>query len=221
MKDPAVLFYTQDFLIGTYLMTNEQVGKYIRLLCLQQQNGGLSEKQMLKICGTKDEDIWTKFKLCDDGFYYNTRMLLEAEKRNKYCESRRDIRQTYVKRMENSNKKIENRNKKEEEFKGEVFEFAEKYPESMLDKFCNYWTEMNPSKTKMRFELQKTFEISKRLATWANRDKEFNKIEKTESLLTYKEILYKHNQGETDVWEKYEKVNINGKNMYQRKKIIL
>jgi len=28
-KDPAVLLYTQDFLVGTITMTNEQRGKYI------------------------------------------------------------------------------------------------------------------------------------------------------------------------------------------------
>jgi hypothetical protein len=60
-KDPTVLFYTQDFITGTLLMTYEQKGKYITLLCLQQQNGGLYECDMLQICGEKDEKIWTKF----------------------------------------------------------------------------------------------------------------------------------------------------------------
>ncbi|TRZ80528.1 DUF1376 domain-containing protein [bacterium] len=50
MKDPAVLFYTQDFITGTILMTDEQRGKYIMLLCLQHQNGKLTERDMLKIC---------------------------------------------------------------------------------------------------------------------------------------------------------------------------
>ena len=39
-KDPAILFYTQDFLVGTMMMSDEQVGQYIRLLCLQHQKGG-------------------------------------------------------------------------------------------------------------------------------------------------------------------------------------
>ena len=60
-KDPAVLFYTSDFLTGTTLMSNEQVGKYIRLLCIQHQKGVLSEKDMLKICDSYDEDIFDKF----------------------------------------------------------------------------------------------------------------------------------------------------------------
>jgi hypothetical protein len=85
MKDPAILFYTQDFLTGTFLMTDAQVGKYIRLLCLQQQNGKLTEKEMLKICKKRDEVIWKKFVL-EDGFYYNKRMIIEIEKRQNYSE---------------------------------------------------------------------------------------------------------------------------------------
>ena len=158
MKDPAVLFYTQDFLTGTFCMTDAQVGKYIRLLCLQQQNGGLTEREMLKVCGEKDDEIWAKFDF-DGEHYFNKRMALEANKRKSYCDSRRDIRKTYVERMEICNKKDEISNKKEEKeivFKSEVFEFLQKYPEEMLNKFCNYWTEKNKSGTKMRFELEKS-----------------------------------------------------------------
>jgi hypothetical protein len=71
-----------------------------------------------------------------------------------------------------SDKKIE---KREIKFKSEVFEFLNKYPEVLLNKFCNYWTEKNKSRTKMRFELEKTFEIDRRLSTWASKDKDFNK----------------------------------------------
>lgn len=187
MKDPAVLFYSQDFLTGTLLMTNEQKGKYITLLCLQHQNGKLSEKDMLKVCGEKDDDIWAKFT-CEDGFYYNGRMLIETNKRRKFTESRLANLSHMDSHMEICNKKDEIRNKKEEDeirFKSEVFEFAEKYPEAMLNKFCNYWTEKN-TKGKMRFEFEKTFEISKRLATWASRDKD---IVKTDAPISYEEML--------------------------------
>lgn len=57
-------------------------------------------------------------------------------------------------------------------FISEVWTYKENYPPEMLTKFCNYWTEKNKSGSKMRFELEKTFEISKRLATWNSRDKE-------------------------------------------------
>lgn len=111
-KDPAVLFYTSDFLTGTTLMSNEQVGKYIRLLCIQHQKGVLSEKDMLKICDSYDEDIFDKFEKTEEG-YFNKRMRDEFEKRKKYSESRannrkkkedmKNICNSYVEHMENEN----------------------------------------------------------------------------------------------------------------------
>ena len=116
-KDPAFLFYSSDFLTGTTLMSDEQIGKYIRLLCLQHQKGRLSEKDMLKICYSYDEDIFSKFSRDDAGLYFNKRLEDEMLKRSKYSESRRnnrlnskknkkdmnDISKTYVKHMENEN----------------------------------------------------------------------------------------------------------------------
>jgi hypothetical protein len=102
-KDPAFLFYTQDFYTGTVFMTDEQVGKYIRLLCLQHQTGHLEEKHMLNICKTYDVDIFSKFIRDDKGLYYNERLENEINRRLNYCESRRKNKlseKTYVKHME-------------------------------------------------------------------------------------------------------------------------
>lgn len=38
-----------------------------------------------------------------------------------------------------------------------------------LDKFTNYWTELNGSGTKQRWQMEKTFEVRKRLTTWLGR----------------------------------------------------
>lgn len=91
-KDPAFLFYSSDFLTGTSLMSDEQTGKYIRLLCLQHQKGRLSEKDMLKICLTYDEDIFSKFTKDASGLFYNQRLDAEVNKRAKFSESRRKNR---------------------------------------------------------------------------------------------------------------------------------
>lgn len=104
MKDPAFLFYSSDFLSGTLLMTDEQVGRYIKLLCLQHQKGHLKEKDMLNICKTYDEDIFSKFKKDDENNYYNERLEIETNKRKAYSESRRNNRrkkETYEKDMKN------------------------------------------------------------------------------------------------------------------------
>ena len=92
MKDPAFLFYSSDFLSGTMLMTDEEIGQYIKLLCLQHQKGHLKEKDMLNICKSYNEDIFSKFKKDEAGNYYNERLEYEANKRKAYSESRRNNR---------------------------------------------------------------------------------------------------------------------------------
>ena len=104
MKDPAFLFYSSDFLSGTMLMTDEEIGQYIKLLCLQHQKGHLKEKDMLNICKTYNEDIFSKFKKDEEGNYYNERLEYEANKRKAYSESRRNNRkkkEIYEKDMKN------------------------------------------------------------------------------------------------------------------------
>lgn len=45
--------------------------------------------------------------------------------------------------------------------------YKTKYPQELLDDFLNYWTESNGKK--QRWECERFFEISKRLATWLKR----------------------------------------------------
>ena len=184
-KDPAVLFYTSDFISGTLTMSDAQRGKYIMLLCLQHQQGLLNEDDMINICKTYDEKIYKKFIKTDDGFYYNERMKREADRRKNYSESRsknrKNICKSYDKHMETITETITKDKSKDKNielrttnFVSEVYSHEE-YPKEMLQKFCNYWTEPNKSKTKMRFELEKVFDVPRRLVTWASRDKEINK----------------------------------------------
>jgi len=45
---------------------------------------------------------------------------------------------------------------------------------NIIDEFISYWTEPNKSKTKMRFELERTWDTKRRLQTWIRNDKKFN-----------------------------------------------
>lgn len=89
-KDPAVLFYTADFMIGTNILTNEQVGMYIRLLCHQHQNGRFTREHAIRICGLIDDEVLDKFTKDKSDFFYNIRMEEEANKRSKFCKSRKE-----------------------------------------------------------------------------------------------------------------------------------
>ena len=112
-KDPAFLFYPGDFTTGTQFFTDEQIGKYIRLLMAQHQLGHLDEKHMIMICKSYDNDIFSKFVKDSDGCYFNQRLEDEIVKRKNYSESRgknrsskNNISKSYDNHMENRNKDI-------------------------------------------------------------------------------------------------------------------
>ena len=91
-KDPAFLFYSNDFDQKTKFFTDEQVGKYIRLMIAQHQHGHLTEQQMLFGCKTQDKQVLDKFIQDTDGLFYNERLEFEINKRKSFTESRRNNR---------------------------------------------------------------------------------------------------------------------------------
>jgi hypothetical protein len=105
-KDPAVLFYTSDFLSGTITMNYEQRGKYITLLCIQHQQSFLTDEDFESILTENDKRVKDKFEKQSDGTYVNLKLKNESERRKSYTESRRNNRKgknlstSYVKLME-------------------------------------------------------------------------------------------------------------------------
>lgn len=87
-KDPAVLFYTSDFLVGCAGLTMEERGQYITLLCLQHTTGHLSKKAIQLAVGKVSADVIEKFQVDDAGLYYNDRMDAEITRRKEYSKSR-------------------------------------------------------------------------------------------------------------------------------------
>ena len=60
-------------------------------------------------------------------------------------------------------------------FKQDLSLFVSKYGTSMITDFYEYWSEMNQGGTKMRFEKEKTWELSKRLKRWADNNNKYDK----------------------------------------------
>lgn len=111
-KDPAFLFYYQDFMFGTTFMTNEQRGAYIALICHAADKGTLTEAQMKIICSSQAvfDVVSEKFIRDENGRYYHKRVRDEISKRRNFVESRRLNRKTkgnmsssYDQHMENEN----------------------------------------------------------------------------------------------------------------------
>lgn len=81
-KDPAFLFYSSDFITGTITMSDEEIGMYVRILCMQHQTCHLDAKTMQKLCGgIVPPAVMAKFVIDSDGRYYNERLESEMIKR--------------------------------------------------------------------------------------------------------------------------------------------
>lgn len=66
---------------------------------------------------------------------------------------------------------------KQEEFISKLLEKGvnEQVARQEVKKFVSYWTELNGSGSKQRWQMQKTFEVQKRLATWFGKVGKFDK----------------------------------------------
>ena len=85
------------------------------------------------------------------------------------------------------NKEQETIEQRKLKFASTLQPFLEKYGKEFLNDFYKYWTEPNKSNSKFKQELEKTWDLSRRLETWAKNDKNFNKSQ----IAPQPTILYK------------------------------
>jgi hypothetical protein len=66
-------------------------------------------------------------------------------------------------------------------------EYSDKFncPISELEKFRSYWTEPNKSGTKTRWQLEKTFDLDRRVKTWLDRANQYSKEKRSEKTGKY------------------------------------
>tara|TARA_R100000152_G_C6777909_1_gene208123 strand:+ start:1144 stop:1944 length:801 start_codon:yes stop_codon:yes gene_type:complete len=77
-----------------------------------------------------------------------------------------------------NNENNENNDNKEQEFINQVLaegiKITPMVAPDIIDDFCNYWTERNVGGTKMKYEMEKTFDIKRRLNRWLKNQKDWN-----------------------------------------------
>lgn len=137
MKDPAALFYFNDWMGGTATLTRHQKGCYIDLLCVQFNSGPLSLDEIKTVLGSDFGSSWPalqkKFK-SENGIYFNERLELEKGKRSKFTTSRRmnassvpSVAQATDEHMEDENRNVLSINKS--------LEYLKNIPEADLSEF--------------------------------------------------------------------------------------
>lgn len=136
-----------------------------------------SWEKLLKILHLEDQD----FQMEDYGFQMDTEVKLSKEKRR---EEKLSKREGVITPKESANAffmMVENDSEEMENFITNLSEKT-KVPANVLKneikKFYSYWTELNSTGKKMRWEKQETFEINRRLSTWFSRSGTYKNSEK-------------------------------------------
>lgn len=65
--------------------------------------------------------------------------------------------------------------------------FSEKYDKDLIDRFLLHWTQVNAGQTKQLWQMQKVFDVGKRLATWNLNAEKFNTGKSSGGVVTLKD----------------------------------
>ena len=93
-----------------------------------------------------------------------------------------------------------------------VMSFEKEYDKETLDEFIDYWTEKNMSGTKAKYQMQKTFDVSRRLKRWVKNSKDWN-VKPKSNISEYKTSTSGHYIGYCDKCNEssfYKEFNLKG-----------
>lgn len=210
-KDPAMLWYWNDWYSGTVLFSRFFKGCYMDLLHAQFNHGHLSLDEIKTCLGSDFGQAWPtlqkKFSQDGEGLFFNEKLESEKEKRKAFSESRRAnlVKKPHMdhhmephmashmdSHMENENEDVIKegirsfKKMTEKEFYDAIALKTSEYPKTVLRDFFEYWKEADGS-GKMRFQLGKTWDLNLRLKRWVSSP--FNKIgPKEESAIVPKHL---------------------------------
>lgn len=178
-SNPTVDWFFNDWAGGTSILSRHLKGCYMDLLHAQFNNGHISLEEIKTVLGSDFGNSWLtlqkKFATDEKGLYYNKRLEKEILKKKSYAKSRKE-NLNGSSHMGNGNGIGNDLEKRKLKFFEEALEYIDQFPEEMINKFCRYWTETKRMGKRMRFEMQKTFEIKRRLDTWKEKAEEYNSI---------------------------------------------
>jgi len=89
-KDPAFLFYPNDWIGGTMGMTFEEKGAYMELLMMQFNRGHMTSHMIGQVVGQVWDKVKHKFIQDDKKLWFNERLDIEINKRKNFTKSRRN-----------------------------------------------------------------------------------------------------------------------------------
>ena len=91
----------------------------------------------------------------------------------------------------------------------QVAPYTETYGASMVGDFIAYWTEPNRSQTKMRYELERTWDVERRLSTWEKNEAQFGKPNKKCATISIEAVVQAREEQTEERQKRYEEMRRN------------
>jgi hypothetical protein len=91
----------------------------------------------------------------------------------------------------------------------QVAPYTETYGASMVGDFIAYWTEPNRSQTKMRYELERTWDVERRLSTWEKNEAQFGKPNKKCATISIEAVVQEREEQTEERLKRYEEMRRN------------
>lgn len=123
----------------------------------------------------KSTSKFTIITVCKYESYQDFRTATEQQLNNKRTSTEQQLNTSEEgKEVKESKKVKEDIVSRKQKFASTIEPYLQKYGRNLLNDFYKYWTEPNKSNTKFRQELEKTWDLERRLETWSKNDKNFS-----------------------------------------------
>lgn len=166
VKHDGIVEHRGQFLISLgKLSTIIGAGKQVVRTCLSK----LIKMQLIEV---NTERLYSIITICNYDDYF------EAEVNKPKNELKNEDTKPVEAPKEDKPKKTKEEiaaatEKRKKKFGQDLVPYVATYGKDMIRKFYDYWSETNKSKTRMRCETEKTWDLNLRLQNWARRDKDF------------------------------------------------
>ena len=173
----GVCWASNKYFSNLYEVSTVTISRWVSSLV----ENGFINREMIYKKGTKEIDK-RYLQLCNGGINKNVNAPINKNVKDNNTS------------INNTSINISNRRK---DFVLNVMSFD--YDKNILNSFVDYWTEPNKSKTKMKFELQQTWNTNLRLKNWEKNQKKWdkpkivNKNKLTKNTETMQNVLNKLN----------------------------
>jgi len=170
----ALFHYVAD---GTVLATRNRVLAMTFSVFKAQIDRGAEKYE--ETCQKRKEAInkrWEKYKSMQE----NTNVYKCIEENTNVRNNNPNPKPKPINKKESIKKKVDAADAaarlgvRKEDFYNLLIPYVTQYGKEMIRAFFDYWSEPNKSKTKMRFELERTWDLSRRLSLWASRENQFS-----------------------------------------------